>query len=169
MRRKNIHGMRATRFWLVLMAGVLMPALVSCDPGVEAERDAPNVPTLSNDDPLEPTGTCIVPTDLFADGGVGKDGIPALTNPTLVEADRAGYLTDDSRVIGLVIDGSAIAVPHNILWWHEIVNFRFSRSLAVTYCPLTGSSMAFNRLSSGGGEFGVSGLLFQNKGVGRKK
>ena len=161
MRRKNTHGMRATRLWIVVMAGGLMLTLAGCDASVEADSASPPT-TFLTDDPPEPTGTCIVPTDLFADGGVGKDGIPALTNPTLVEADRAGYLTDDSRVIGLVIDGSAIAVPHNILWWHEIVNFRFSRSLAVTYCPLTGSSMAFNRLSSGGGEFGVSGLLFQN-------
>ena len=34
--------------------------------------------------------------------------------------------------------------------------------LAVTYCPLTGSSMVFDRTAVGGAEFGVSGLLFNN-------
>lgn len=66
-------------------------------------------------------------------------------------------------MIGLVVDGQPIAVPHNILWWHEIINFNFDGiRLAVTYCPLTGSSLAFDRAVIDGNEFGVSGLLFQN-------
>ncbi len=106
---------------------------------------------------------CIIPTGDLADGGVGKDGIPALTDPTLVSASEATYLVDSSRIIGLEVDGQAVAVPHNILWSHEITNFNFaSGKYAVTYCPLTGSSMAFDRASVGGAEFGVSGLLFQN-------
>ncbi len=98
-------------------------------------------------------------------GGPGKDGIPALTNPTLVTPDdtEAAYLRPEDRVIGLLIDGEAIAVPLNIGWYHEIVNLDLGgRSLAVTHCPLTGSSMVFDRSTAGGAEFGVSGLLFQN-------
>ena len=145
------------------MAGVLMLGLAACDGGVEPELDTSGVPNGPTDDPPDPTNGCIVPTNLFADGGVGKDGIPALTNPPLVDASQITYLADDSRVIGFLVDGNAVAVPHNILWWHEIINFSFSSArLAVTYCPLTGSSMAFDRASVGGGEFGVSGLLFQN-------
>jgi hypothetical protein len=34
--------------------------------------------------------------------------------------------------------------------------------LAVTYCPLTGSSIVFDRASVDGDEFGVSGFLWQN-------
>jgi Protein of unknown function (DUF3179) len=106
---------------------------------------------------------CIIPKSQLADGGVGKDGIPALTDPKLVSASEISYLTGGSRVIGIEVDGQAIAVPHNILWSHEIANFSFaSGKYAVTYCPLTGSSMAFNRSTVGGAEFGVSGLLFQN-------
>ena len=163
MRRKNKNGMLLTRVWIVLMAGVLLLTLASCDASVEPELDPSGVTTISTDDLPDPSTGCIVPTDLFADGGVGKDGIPALTNPLLVDAAQATYLVDNSRVIGFLVDGSAIAVPHNILWWHEIINFSFSSArLAVTYCPLTGSSMAFDRAGAGGGEFGVSGLLFQN-------
>jgi hypothetical protein len=108
---------------------------------------------------------CSIPTEQIFDGGPGKDGIPALTNPPLVDAGdpAANYLRDDDRVIGLVLDGQVIAVPHNIGWWHEIVNLELGgRKLAITYCPLTGSSLAFDRTPIGGAELGVSGLLFRN-------
>ena len=35
-------------------------------------------------------------------------------------------------------------------------------NLAVTYCPLTGSSMVFHRAVADDADFGVSGLLFKN-------
>jgi hypothetical protein len=95
--------------------------------------------------------------------GAVKDGIPALTDPRLVPVGdpKTDYLLGTDRVIGLEIAGEYIAVPHNILWWHEIANFN-EFGLAVTYCPLTGSSMVFDRRAAGGAELGVSGLLFKN-------
>jgi hypothetical protein len=92
-----------------------------------------------------------------------KDGIQALTNPDLVDPDSptVDFLLPTDRVIGLEFDGEYIAVPHNILWWHEIVNFD-DLGLTVTYCPLTGSSMIFHRTNVGDAEFAVSGLLFKN-------
>ena len=92
-----------------------------------------------------------------------KDGIRALTNPDLVGPDSPfiDFLLPTDRVIGLEVDGEYIAVPHNILWWHEIANFD-DFGLTVTYCPLTGSSMVFHRTNVGDAEFAVSGLLFQN-------
>ena len=66
-------------------------------------------------------------------------------------------------MISFELDGQAIAVPHRILWWHEIVNLTLGQHrVAVTYCPLTGSSIVFDRSEVAGDEFGVSGLLFQN-------
>ena len=73
----------------------------------------------------------------------------------------AEYLLPSDRVIGIEIDGEYLAFPHNILWYHEIVNMD-ELGLAVTYCPFTGSSMVFHRATVGGDEFGVSGLLFKN-------
>ena len=92
-----------------------------------------------------------------------RDGIPALTDPEMVTPDSpwVEFLLPTDRVIGLEVDGEFLAVPHNILWWHEIVNFN-DLGLAVTYCPLTGSSMVFRRNVAQSAEFGVSGLLFQN-------
>ena len=109
------------------------------------------------------TDDCNVDASLFADGGVGVDGIPALLNPEIVDSGSIDYLEETSRVIGIVADGQPIAVPHNILWWHEIANFNLdSGPVAVTYCPLTGSSLAFDRSAVGGDTFGVSGLLFKS-------
>ena len=66
-------------------------------------------------------------------------------------------------MIGVVLDGEPLAVPHGILWWHEVANLDGADvQLAVTYCPLTGSSIAFDRAAIGGRTFGISGLLFQN-------
>lgn len=101
----------------------------------------------------------------LADGGVGRDGIPALVDPWFVEAavsEETSYMTDRSRVIGVQVGGEWLAVPHNIMYRHEIVNVnRNSAQVAITYCPLTGSALAFDRSSAGGAEFGVSGLLYQ--------
>jgi len=137
--------------WLLI--SILLLGLAACDSGGGEENPGA-------------TGTvdaCIVPRDQFADGGVGKDGIPALTDVPFVDPETATYLADTDRVIGFMVDGEAFAVPHNILWNHEIANLNFPTiRLAVTYCPLTGSSMVFDRAVIGGGEFGGSGLLFQN-------
>jgi hypothetical protein len=72
-------------------------------------------------------------------------------------------LRDDDRVVGMILDSGPVAIPLNIFWWHEIVNIsQGSQRLVVTHCPLTGSSLAFDRAAAGGVEFGVSGLLYQN-------
>lgn len=108
---------------------------------------------------------CTIDVNLLWDGGVGRDGIPSLTNPTFVEAghEDASYLRPDDRVIGLHLGDEVLAIPHNILWWHEIVNLdRDGHSVAVTYCPLTGTALAFDRAPIGGSELGVSGFLFNN-------
>jgi hypothetical protein len=115
--------------------------------------------------PEDRVGSCSLNVPGLHDTGVPRDGIPALSDPDLVPADdaRAVYLRDHDRVIGIEVAGEYIAIPHNILWWHEIVNFNSLHTpLAVTYCPLTGSSLAFDRMPAGGAELGVSGLLLDN-------
>jgi hypothetical protein len=91
-------------------------------------------------------------------GGPGKDGIPSIDRPKFWDAAGADdYLDDGDIVFGLVENGVARAYPQRILVWHEIVNDTIGGlGLAVTYCPLTGTAIAFER---GGTEFGVSGRL----------
>lgn len=96
---------------------------------------------------------------------LNKDGVRALSNPTFVQPGHPGaaYLRASDRVIGLEVVGRALAVPLNILWYHEVVNLdRDGVHVAVTHCPLTGSSLAFDRAAHGDAELGVSGLLLDN-------
>ena len=108
---------------------------------------------------------CSIPlAEIFA-GGPPKDGIPALTDPEFVRySDESGaYIQPDERVIGLMTESGPIAIPLQIMWYHEIVNLEVDgRRIAVTHCPLTGSTLAFDREPLGGVEFGVSGLLFRS-------
>lgn len=109
--------------------------------------------------------SCTIPQAHIFSAAPAKDWIPALANPDWVgpQDPSLSYLRGSDRVIGIVIDDVAYAIPLNILWWHEIVNLDIGgRSLAITHCPLTGSSLVFDREPLGGVQFGVSGLLFRN-------
>lgn len=109
--------------------------------------------------------TCVIEGESPVSGGVRKDQIPALSNPTFVdlESTEFGYLDDSDRVLGLRWGGEWVAIPLNVLRFHEIVNLNgMGDNLAVTYCPLTGTGIAFERSAVKGAEFGVSGLLWRN-------
>jgi hypothetical protein len=108
---------------------------------------------------------CLVPTSDLVSGGPGRDGIPALTNPrTVAAAAGDAFLGPTSLVLGVTFGGEARAYPHNVLWWHEIVNDVVGgRPIALSYCPLTGSGMVYDPVIGGQTlSFGVSGLLFDN-------
>ena len=141
-------------YFSCILLGSLFIGVTACDSGGEV---------TANPGPSGTENTCIIERDQFADGGVGKDGIPALSDPLLVGPDEVDYLVDTDRVMGFLVEGQPVAVPHNILWNHEIANLNFSSlQVAATYCPLTGSSMVFDRAAVGGAEFGGSGLLLRN-------
>ena len=107
-------------------------------------------------------GDWIIPVDEVRDGGPGKDGIPALSDPDFLEASQAIYLDDNDLVIGYKRDDDVRAYPHRILDWHEIVNDKVDDfPVAITYCPLTGSGIGWVRAVDGQTTtFGVSGLLY---------
>jgi hypothetical protein len=112
--------------------------------------------------PTDTSGDWLIPSNQVFDGGPGKDGIPALTNPNFINVQEASYLSDNDLVLGFVSNGEARAYPHKILDWHEIINDDLgSQSFAVIYCPLTGTGIGWDRnLLGGKTTFGVSGLLY---------
>ena len=122
--------------------------------------------TILPGDPDSPSvDFCSIPESEIYQGGVGKDAIPALSDPKFVPAwhAEADYLQDEDLVVGIRVGGDVLALPHRIFWYHEIVNFElFDRAFAVTHCPLTGSSLAFDRGAVDDVDFGVSGLLYRN-------
>jgi hypothetical protein len=90
-------------------------------------------------------------------GGVARDAIPALTEPRFWEATEAdGFLDADDIVFGLLEGTAPRAYPQRIMVWHEVVNDAIDGLwLTISYCPLVGDVLAFER---GGTEFGVSGM-----------
>jgi hypothetical protein len=97
-------------------------------------------------------------------GGPPRDGIPSIDKPKFIAANKVDFLNDDDIVIGLTRGETARAYPTRILVWHEIVNDVISNeAVVVTYCPLCGTAMVFDRNIGGKlRHFGVSGLLYQS-------
>ena len=108
--------------------------------------------------------TSTLPVDQIMHGGPPRDGIPAISNPTFIDAAAADFLRPEDRVIGIEMAGETRAYPIPILNWHEIVNDEIGgRSFAITYCPLCGTGVAFDATIDGKvTEFGVSGLLYNS-------
>lgn len=97
-------------------------------------------------------------------GGPPRDGIPAIDKPKFLAADKADFLHDDARILGIELNGIRKAYPISILNWHEIVNDKIGGEyFAITYCPLCGTGVAFSSEVDGKQlEFGVSGLLYNS-------
>ena len=98
---------------------------------------------------------------LAVSGGPPKDGIPSIDNPKFVSAEEASdWLAPGDPVFGLERGGEVKAYPQIILVWHEVCNDVVDgEPVSVTYCPLTGTAMGFER---GETTFGVSGRLVNN-------
>ncbi len=122
-----------------------------------------NTPQNTEAGEVENTSTeWSIPVAEVLDGGPGRDGIPSLTNPRFVGAQSASLLSDDDLILGFKNGDDIRAYPHIILDWHEIINDNIGDvSLAVTYCPLTGTGIGWNRvINEKETTFGVSGLLY---------
>jgi hypothetical protein len=104
----------------------------------------------------------LVPRDRIVWGGVAPDAIPALDDPVFEPASDVDWLDDREAVLVLQLDGETRVYPIQILMWHEIVNDEVDgRPVAVTYCPLCNSGVAFDRNVGGNVlDFGTSGSLY---------
>ncbi len=107
----------------------------------------------------------IVDPDKIVGGGPPKDGIPSIDNPkyvTVAEADE--WIQDNELVLALLYKDVKRVYPLQIMTWHEIVNDKVAGDpLLITYCPLCGSGIAFERTIDGEEvEFGTSGKLYNS-------
>jgi hypothetical protein len=105
-----------------------------------------------------------VPKSEIRRGGPPRDGIPAILKPKFTSIAGTDWLRDDDVVMGFGEGEQARAYPLRILNWHEIVNDTVGdKRIVVTYCPLCGTGMVFDRVVEGKERtFGVSGLLYQS-------
>jgi hypothetical protein len=109
------------------------------------------------------------PADLVPDSALvdvlSPDSISSIDEPKFVDpAEASRWLADREPVVSLELGGEARAYPAQILTWHEIVNDVVAgRPVAVTYCPLCNSAVAFSReVDERTLEFGVSGKLYKS-------
>ncbi|MBD3223200.1 MAG: DUF3179 domain-containing protein [Caldithrix sp.] len=142
------------RYGLFLL---ILSLFISCQ-----EESNPSSSIGGNDDDW------LIPTNQIYDGGPGQDGIPSIDDPSFVGVGNTTFLTNDELVVIYKEGDKVRAYPHAILNWHEIVNDDvLSEEICVSYCPLTGSTVGFDRnlsSESAAGEttYGVSGLLYNN-------
>jgi Protein of unknown function (DUF3179) len=97
-------------------------------------------------------------------GGPPPDGIPAIGHPRFLRPAQVTFLSASEPVLALQIGADARAYPVQILIWHEIVNDTVGGvPVAVTYCPLCNSAIAYDRRAAGRVlSFGTSGRLYDS-------
>lgn len=134
---------------MILIVCVLITACSSSSSDVELEDSALN-------------SEWSIPISEVLDGGPGRDGIPALVNPQFITASEVSILKDEDLVVLFKNGDDVRAYPHIILDWHEIINDNIGDiSIAITFCPLTGTGIGWGRTINGTETtFGVSGLLY---------
>ncbi|WP_323674780.1 DUF3179 domain-containing protein [Halorubellus sp. PRR65] len=163
---------------LAATAGFVAAGVAGClgaggddDPAADTDPTTPDGSSVTGTDGT--TGASALPTrdtalhvpdsakrlrEHVVGGGPGKDGIPSVDDPRFEPVGDVGdRINPEMPVFGVDVDGEAKAYPQYVLVWHEVANDVVGgRPLAVTYCPLTGTALAFER---GAVEFGVSGRL----------
>lgn len=159
---------------LFLLMAVLLFAAAACtsdtfvEPAIPDETAAVTGPSGVNNPEIRqlPDGTkyLIHPDKLLA-GGPPKDGIPSIDAPRFIsvaEADR--WLDDDEFGAAVLHKGVERFYPFQILVWHEIVNEVVAGdAVLITYCPLCGSVIGYERTINGETvEFGTSGKLYNS-------
>jgi hypothetical protein len=107
----------------------------------------------------------IVDPEKIRSGGPPMDGIPSIDDPTYVSLQEADeWIEDNQLVLAIIYKGVKRVYPLQIMVWHEIVNDNLAGDpIAITYCPLCGSGIAYERKINGEEvEFGTSGKLYNS-------
>ncbi len=137
--------------------GDAAPTSETASPG-EREETASALDNMR--DPSFPTP--LIDPDQVLSGGPPPDGIPPIDEPTFETASEIEWLSETEPVLSLTVGGETRAYPIQVMTWHEIVNDTVGGvPVAVTYCPLCNSGVAFEREAAGRLlSFGTSGRLY---------
>lgn len=146
--------------WLITTIALTV-TLAACTREGPGPGDAPDRPSPAEASTPAPL---VDPGDIIS-GGPPPDGIPPIDEPRFLAPDEVRFLADDEPVLAVEIDGDARAYPLQIMTWHEIVNDEVGGvPVAVTYCPLCNTGIAFERPTIDGEllDFGTSGKLYNS-------
>jgi hypothetical protein len=140
---------------LALVAAVPADAAAAKDEHAGAEADRLNGFAL--------TGLTVDRADVVP-GGPRRDGIRSIDEPRFVPVADATWVDDATPVLGVIVKNDARAYPVHLRDYHQIANDVVGGvPLAVTWDPLTGAPLAFERTMDGRVlGFGVSGLLYNS-------
>jgi hypothetical protein len=128
-------------------------------PRTSAREDAPSaLENPANPDFPDP----LIDLEHLVSGGPPPDGIPPIDEPNFQPAREVDWLEGREPLLSLTVGGETRGYPLQVMTWHEIVNDTVGGvPVAVTYCPLCNSGVAFEREA---GErlldFGTSGMLY---------
>jgi len=113
---------------------------------------------------LSPTAARTIRLDEVVWGGVRKDGIPALDNPSMIPAAAARYLDEQDEIFGVGVNGIYHAYPLRIMNWHEMLNAVIGGTpVSLSYCTLCGAAVLYETTVEGVAyDFGSSGLLYRS-------
>jgi hypothetical protein len=147
-----------TRFAYARIASISIVALIfltACSGGSDRKK-GPVQPNLN--------ATWLIDPDLIIDGGPGRDGIPALENPSFAPIDAISSVGEDDLVIAVQFGTETKVYPHDIMDYHEVVNDTSGgEPFVMSYCPLTGTAIGWEvDQTLTNKTFGVSGLLFNS-------
>lgn len=155
-------GLYLVGFSLIATACAVPPGQLT-GTGTDVTNALPTGPSAldTRTSPLFPPP--LIPPSEIISGGLPPDGIPSIDAPSFVDvADNLDIIGDSEPIIAVEINGDARAYPARIMIWHEIVNDTVGGvPVAVTYCPLCNSAIAFVRRVRGvETTFGTSGGLY---------
>jgi hypothetical protein len=123
-----------------------------------------DVPSALDDSTDDRFPSPLLDPDELISGGPPPDGIPSIDEPKFVRAEAVEFLDDDEPVLAVEVGDESRAYPVQVLIWHEIVNDTLDGvPVAVTYCPLCNSAVAYDRrLDDRVLSFGTSGMLYNS-------
>lgn len=150
-------------YLLYLILSLLLVSLIGC-----AKEETDNIVTPESEYEIKVTSEgvkYIVDPQKIIGGGPPKDGIPSIDNPKFVSLEEADeWIQDNELVLAIIYKGITRVYPLQIMVWHEIINDIIAGDpILITYCPLCGSGIAYERQINGEEvEFGTSGKLYNS-------
>jgi len=140
----------------------LMVSLLSAVPItlVRADPTQPDAPQSVLVVPPHAPGFAPIP-GLTGQYGDFRGMFEALTDPQSIPAAQFTELGDDEEVLGLTVNGASRAYPARFIAWHHIVNDVLGgKPVAVTYCSVCNSGVAYDPVVDGKRRlFNVFGLF----------
>ena len=167
------------------LAAFALLLLLACSPALAAEESNPE------NQPSDIPGFSIGDLRRFADRiqrtGLGPDRIPAVNRPEFASISDANLSMENNEYVFVVQykENLVHIYPQRIMVWHEVVNevlpdaegnmpsvriygpqAAAGDSYTITYCPLTGSVVAFRSMAGKyPSTFGVSGNILNGNTV----